>query len=573
MIYNRLDTGPILFDTDAHPSPLMLSGACIFNSSSPFFQPMHLYLSSVPLFARNLLEPMSKRPGLASYLVSILILLIVTPIFMESFGSFLLYVNDSNAFDSESRAIYFLSTVSGQTSFSLASRINGGFMILPMFEMHALSKDISRTCLLSSQNGLRNTLLCLSVACIVSCVLGLLLYVTNTAKFLAQIPRNITDSIMIMTGILNLYIGLEKVVISGDYFRSGLLMVASVIITAGALVIFGRTKNPMHLLLYLVALILSMNAFRLHFEVKDLVKNRIFACEESKPLSLWAVFDVFLSSKPRDTGMPSLAEFLDGFDFQMIAKNISSIITISILPLISLAISLSIYSKTFGSKISIDREICSLSFTNLVSSLSFYPSHFNCTGSMFFRVCGATTRLHSLLAGISLVFLYFFMHRIIPLIPVFAVSLLLQFIGFSVLMGYLKALLKSTTLDKFLITMLCSFAYVVKMNVLFIILFGLCMNFLVNVFFTRRVFNNAGMQHQEIDGVTYIKINNRLDVNNISSLTSMLDSTMSDAVIDLLNCRYVDYSANCELEEHCKQAGRSIKLIGNPKNLNRRQLL
>lgn len=506
------------------------------------------------------------KESLTSYLVSIFTLMIVTPIFMESFGSSLLYANDDNTFEDESRAIYFLSTVSGQISFSLASRIDGGFVILPMFEILAVTNDISRTCL---QSGLRNTLMCLSVGCIMSCVFGLLLYATNTAKFLAQIPRNITDAIMIMTGALNLYMGIKKVAANDDYFRSGLLVAASLAITAGALAIFGKTRNPMHLLLYLVALISVMNGLKLHFRVEDLVENNLFPCKESKPLSIRPVLDAFLSNAPGDTSMPSLGRL----DLQMVIKNIGSILTISILPLISLVISLSIYSKAFGYKVSIGREICSLSFANLVSSLSFYPNYFNCTGSIFFRVCGATTRLHSLLAGISLISLYFYIHRIIPLVPVFAISLLLQFIGFSVLAGYLKAFYRSTALDKFLIVALCSFACAVKMNVLLITVFGLSANFLVNVLFTKSIFNRAQVQFQEIDGVIYIKIDNRLDINNISSLANILDSTLGNVVIDLFNCKYVDYSANCELEEYCKQAGRSIILLGNPRNLNRKQFL
>lgn len=519
-------------------------------------------------FIQNL-EPMNRDgKGLTSYLVSISILMIVTPIFMESFGPNLFYADSHNAFEDESRMIYFLSTICGQISFSLVSRIDGGFIILPMFEAFATTSDISKKCLESCPHSLKNTLLCLFVSCVMSCVLGALLCATGTVKFLMRIPRNITDSIMIMAGALNLWMGLSKVVISGAWMRSSLLVAASVIVTVGALRIFGRTKNPLHLLLYLIALILGMNSLRLYFSGDELVDNRIFLCRESRPLSIRAVLDVFLSRNPNETAN----SLIHGLDFLMVVKNIFSIITISILPLVSMAISLSIYSKAFGSKVSIRREVYSLSFSNLISSLSFYPNYFNCTGSIFFRMCGASTRLHSLLGGISLIVLYFCMHRIIPLIPVFAVSLLLQFIGFSVLTKYLETLNKATFLDKLLVVALCTFYCIVRMNVLFTTLFGLSVNFLVSFFFTRKIFNGTGIRSQEIDGVVYAKIGNRLDANNISLLTDILDSTPNDVVVDLFGCRYVDYSANCELEEYCSHGGRSITVLGNPRNLNRKLL-
>lgn len=83
-----------------------------------------------------------EKPNIAlSYVFSIVNLLLITPIFIEAFGPLLLYTK-SDLYKNESKLLFYIVTVCGQTIFPIFSSINSGIFVIPMFELYESSSII-----------------------------------------------------------------------------------------------------------------------------------------------------------------------------------------------------------------------------------------------------------------------------------------------------------------------------------------------------------------------------------------------------------------------------------------------
>jgi len=490
-----------------------------------------------------------------SYLVSILILLLVTPILIESFGTSLLYVNEKPAFENEARVMFFLCSTLGQIVFSLLTKIQGGFLMLPLLEISKQTRTISTICNEEGQNGLKNTLACLFIACLMSSLLGFVLYLTKTTKYLTKIPRNINDSVMITIGLFNIFASFKKIAFLEDYSVNVALKAFSVLITFFGVLIFYITKNPFYIFYYLLSLICLLNFAKFGWSIENLVKYKIFSCKMAEPLRLASIFEPIFSESAE-------------FDFQIIRKNAKNILVIASIPLLSQIISLFVYSRKFEECFSIERELFNVSLANLLSAFSFFPTHFSCSGSIFFRLAGAKSKYHSLFSGISLVILYYTFHLILPFIPVFSVSFVLQFIGLTTLLTYSKTILNSSFIDKVQLVLICAVCIYAEMNMILVVITGVLINCAVNYLFSSQTIGSIDIKYQTIENVTYVKIEGNLDFISIYKLLNGISNIKNNIVISLEECKYIDYTANIELEKFLGEFGFKVDFQGSCKNFN-----
>jgi len=467
------------------------------------------------------------------------------------------YLNNTNSFQKEARAIFFLCTVLGQISFSLFTKIQGGFLMLPLLEFSTLTKKITQNCMQDNEDGFKNVLMCLFISCLATSFIGFILYLSNATKFLLRIPRNINDSIMITIGIANIVKSFQKVADHESKITCALLILGSIFITAIGISLYSYTRNPFHIFYYLVSLICVLNLIKLLVGAENCIKHKLFIRDNSDPLCLSIVFQNFGSESAK-------------FDFGMIRKNLKYIAIIASTPLISQILSLSVYSKMFDEEFSIPNELFNISLTNIISSLSFFPSHFSCSGSIFYRLAGAKTKYRCLISGLSLILLFYIFHYILPLIPLFSVSFVLQFIGLSTLISYIKILANASNLDRIQLIATCAICFYTHMNIVVVIGFGLLFSYLSSYYLTSQFIDSADIKYQQDNNSVFIKVDGSLNFSNVAKLIEKIKGFKSNIVISLEDCKYVDYTANIELSKFVGNHEFKVEFQGDPSNFNRK---
>lgn len=489
---------------------------------------------------------------LLSHLVSITIILMIAPIFTEAFGPLLLS-NLAELFVNESKLVFLISMIWGQILFPALSTIRSGMMLLPMFELRSITSKIVES-YIGSDGALKNIVFCFLAAGVLSAILCLAISLFGQGKLLAKIPSNVIDSVMMITGCLNVYLGFNIFAIKDNMGLSIVLFVISVVITTTALVILSNTQNPKLLVLFLIALLLLTNSLKKIYDLPTLVENKIFITSEGSKIDLNSFWH---------------SVNIGEIDFEKFSKNLFHIVTLGISPIISFSTTLPFYLKQFNIEVDYNRELLSFG----ISSLSVFPVSINGFGSILFRMCGANSKSHSVLAGICLIPLIFVYHYVTPLISTFILSLISLFIGFSILNGYIKALFRLTLLDKFVLLVPSLLGMAFELNILIMLLLGICINMLISLYFLGLTVKQSPISFQQIEDVMVVKVRDSLTCSNIQDVVEGIELCKNKVVFDFLDTKYVDYTVNGELEKMIDsliQRGLSIEIMGRPANLNSR---
>lgn len=485
---------------------------------------------------------------ISSFFSSCFIILLVVPIIIESIGvSFFSF--GKSTYENEARALFFIATVISQTFFSLITNIDGGFILMPVLELQPLIGGLFHS-IFEEKGTFQDVLGCLFVANVLSSILLYIICHTNTVSIILRIPKNITEIHLILTAAFNIFKSFSALW-SGNTSYSVIMVIISLVITFCAIKILDYYKKPIFVVLYLVSLILIMNILKFVIKEEDLIRFNIFKYSKSTPLVI-----------KLDTSI----------SFSLVTKNFSSIISIAILPILSQTMSLLLYSNTFESTFNIKSEMKKLSLTNLISSVSCLPTHFMCTGSIFFRMCGATTKFHSLISGISLLTLIYIYDKLLRFIPVLSTTFLLQFIGLSIILGYSKIIYYSTRLEKVQFALILLVLVYFKMNIVPATVVGVLINILFMAISIRQFYIPSSIDIKHSNDLISIKIFGALYFYNIDKLKKIKDLEQN-LEIDMKQCVYVDYSENSKLYSMMKDKKISFINYSATKNFNRYLLL
>ena len=319
-----------------------------------------------------------------SYSISCFILLLILPIIIETFGISFFKISDQISFKNEARAFFYLSTLIGQLSFSILTKINGGFLIMPLLESGKFIHPILQNSI-DQGLGLNGALVCIFVASLLSSTVGIVLVLTKSTNVMLKIPRNIIEANLITSAIFNLKLSHIPLSNSKPKYLMFYFCI-SIILTLLLIYIYKKTNNPFNIVLYLITLILCLNSLKLILD-KDTITSLSFFSQEFHFKNIF----------------PTIKDININFIF----SNLKNILPLALMPIISQCSSLLIYSILFPDSININSEIFKLSMSNIFSLISCLPTHFFCTGSIFFRLCGASTKIHSFISGCSLILLIY----------------------------------------------------------------------------------------------------------------------------------------------------------------------
>lgn len=493
------------------------------------------------------------------YLVATIItIFIATPIFIQSFGCSLLNKpthGQNGGFEAESKMIYLGASVLGQISYSLFSGLNGGFLIFPAFENRSVSHRIHRRCTEHDADGFVNTLACLSTAAVITALTAFILSVHKIGNCLNMIPINIIVVIMVKSGIELFLFGCSHYITENIAF-SAVFIAISILLTLGLLLLLKKNRNPFMTIIYVIGIIVLMNLARLLFPSDFWYQHRLFMAPIKEKMSIGGFI--------RKIRFASLS-------FPTIAKNWQEILSMAVFPLIPFAVNLPTYSAGLEIPFCPERELLAFGMSNLLSSLSFYPTYFNCSGSMLFHLCGSNTRFYSFVAGLTMICLYFILHTVTRNLPTFAISLLTQFIGLSFFLSYVPILCRASTPDIVAAVVMFAGGILLGGNTIVLLVLGLLINLAMALFYTRtfRLFK-TDISVKRSDDRTVITIDGMLGCHNVQSVTSVLFSEPSLVVLDLRGCTYIDMTANLDLRKAIayRQAnGYLLAATGSPPNL------
>lgn len=494
---------------------------------------------------------------LLSYVVPVFVVLTVTPILIESFGAHILDTSSGRCAP-QSRLIFYIAAVSGQVFLPLLSSINSGLVVFPVFELTSRSKAIATDCCLHPGNPLKNTLLCLLVASLITSVICFILFVSKKGRLMSKIPLSVIDSLMISTAIFNILVGFRRFYIPDRLGATVVLSVISTVMTSLAIAVLKKTGSPKVLMLYILVLIIIMNIVKQLLRAPEwmFIKKKIFIAETAPPLSV-----------------ASLISELEGGElkFGALGRNLISILTIALSSVMSFSTTLPFYCKHYGLSVDYNQELGRLGLSNLLSSFSAFPRNVSCTGSILFRICGANTKWHSVVSGLCLIPLYFGYQYVAPLLSTFILALVPKFIGFSILLGYIAPLKSLSLHDAVTLGLMVGLAIVTSVNAAVVLFCGTLFTLWISYSYSKSVGTEKQITFQEIDGNVIAKVSGCLTHINMPCIVERLEKCKGGMVIDLADAVYVDYTANGELRRLVDRAAKAevpIEILGRPKNIN-----
>ncbi len=469
-------------------------------------------------------------------LTTIFIIILSIPIFIETFGSTLFSKRESDSqeneyFVNESRLVYLISSSFGQIGYSLFTNLEHGFLIFPVFEASPTIMKIHLEAIKDGRDGFINSLFSISFAAFLTFSFALLFYFFNLGDFLSYIPYNINIVIMFGTGIY-FFISTCRYFITENYYTSIVFIIISFILTFGDILLKKYINNPKITIFYVILLSFIFTGLKTYGLQDFFIKHNLFPKKQISKLSLAEFYSKI---------------YFNSFKPKFIFNNLLDIISLAMFPIISFTISLPSYCEALNLNACQNRELKSLAFANLFSSFGFLPTYFNFSGSVFFSNSGINTPLYSFIAGISMLFYYFFGHFIQTFFCTFIKSLLTEEIAIFLLLKCIKICYMISIYDKFIIILLLiSLITFCKNNILMFLLLGLFTNMFISAIFSKKFISNRKMiECYNFDNEVVIKVKNLLDFYNIVHLIKCIDSSKkNNIVLDLTECLYVDFTAN-----------------------------
>ncbi|KAI5168308.1 hypothetical protein PAEPH01_0021 [Pancytospora epiphaga] len=513
------------------------------------------------------IPPSMKKYGenrnLKSIVTTILITLVASPIFVQSFGKSLLTRENSGAsidgvkenFENESRMIYIGSSIYGQIGYSLFSTLSGGFFIFPTFENSTVSAKIHKTCMENNPRGFVNTLFFLFLSSLLSGLVAFILSFTEFSRLLDYIPLTLIIITMVASGTRLFLFGCSLFVSSSNLLQSGVLVLISVVITLTLMLLLKKYRNPLIMLYYVLAIILVMNLFKLIFSLEQLYKWSLFSRPPSKRFSLHGFLEKI---------------HLEAFDFSVVLNVWPDIISMGLFPIIQFGVSLPIYSYELGIPFNTSTELRAFGISNLLSSLAFYPTYFNCSGSLLFHMCGSNTRIHSIIAGFTMILLCFFFHSAAKVLPTFSVSLLLQFVGISFLLSHLPMVFKTKALDMFSLIVMITVCIYFSLGTAQLLAICLLLTYFLYIYHSRSfTYNGSTITVIENPDNSVIKVSGHLGFYNVNNLVEHILNIKKTCTIDLEACNYIDMAANFKIRKAVDTSlenGIPLHFSGRPNN-------
>lgn len=426
---------------------------------------------------------------------------------------------------------------------------------MPLAECLSISSSIVADSVLKF-GSIDQAIPCLAMSTILSSCISLLIYKLNLGKSISSIPAIVTDALLISTALFNFKLASDIVYIKDNNVKTAVLLLSSILFLAIGLTIMKIAKDAKFIVVLLILLILSFNIFAFFFPSYRSGANSLFLDDKKSPLSIRKIYGLSTSMK---------------FDYGFTLSKFFSIFNLAIFPLISFATTLPHFSRIFSIPCNFNSELKSLGFVNLLCTTSFFPVTMNCTGSIFFRLMGATDSYSAFIGGVFLIILYFVFHYIVPFIPIVAVSFIAMFIGSSILLSYINQVFESTLLDTlFLISMsiVCIFT---TNNILLAIPLCIFISFVKLYIFTGQILpnNDDPTVTAKDDKITFTS-SKSLDFTNTRSIFNHKTDIFRTVVFDLTNCKYIDYTANLLLLNLAKSLTsdkKFVKVLGEPKNM------
>ncbi|KAI4290825.1 hypothetical protein PAPHI01_0099 [Pancytospora philotis] len=487
---------------------------------------------------------------------------VALPIFIHSFGRGLLHNPEAGAgplgtdmCEAYSQIIYFCATAVGQIAYALFTSFGSGFLIFPSFENSQASARINRLCTADGEHGFVNTLLCLFLAALLTFCLGFALGAFRAGDVLRRVPSIITITTTVCSGVGMILLGCFQLW-SEHRGVSAALVAASLLATVSLMLLMKRYRDPYFPLYFVLGIVAVANTLRLFVSRDVLYSRRLFLPPAKHTVSIAALYRKLS---------------WDALDLRMLRETYVDIVDMAVFPLISVAVNVPTYSSSVGASYDPDKELRAYAFANLFSGLAFYPTYFNCSGSVLFHLCGVNSRRLALFAGVAMLGVYPLIPAISAALPVLVMSLLTQFVGLSLLLTSLPKLFSASTPDMVAGLLMVAIGLYTRASMMLIIEFGLAVSVFI-VLLWRAVYScsGAGFKTSIVDDTLVITAPGILYFSNICAVLAAIDGTSKPVVVDLESCRYVDMSANMKLSEaaesYLRRTGKRIQIRGSPRN-------
>lgn len=538
--------------------------------------------SETKINAANLIN--KKRMSFQKIITTIVCIYIAIPIFVQAFGRELIYKksgeNDTiDTFSNESALIYLSSSFFGQIAYSLSSIMNSGFLIFPTFENSSTAAKIHKICM-QDNGGFINTLVSLCISALLTAFISFIAVSTRITKYLKMMVKDIVLASMLITGLQIFAFGCYDFWVENNLPKLILISI-SISLTIGLLMIFKSSGNPFYMIIYLIGITIIMNSLRafasnISFISSDFfTKYNLFSSGEIIALPIESFFSKIKTEE---------------FNFKLILNNWMNIFSMAIYPLIPFIVNLPSYTSAINIDYNATREFFAFGASNLASSLFFYPTYLNCSGSILFNTCGNNTRMCSIIAAFAMLSLYFVIHYIRTYLPTFVISVVKLFIGMSFILSYAPMVFRTSYSDMVCIIIMVVIGVSFANPMLLVSIAALFTTFRSLIYSISILPCQRNIDITDDNGIVTCKAPEKVDYCNIHGLTeylirkktdgiittidisdnsSIIKTRNTNIIIDLSSCRYIDFTANTKLRQALdivKENGIHYCIRGQPSN-------
>lgn len=318
--------------------------------------------------------------------------------------------------------IYIVNCIISQCIYGGLSSLKVGICAGPIYESVSLTSNIQKICenyTKNSTESITNTFVVIFISTLFFALVSYVLGRFNFGKLLHYIPKNVLYGVMTSIGVNLIKESAKEIYVVP---RNAILdLCLFITISLAFLAIYLETRFS-KFIFFLPAFSCSILCFfyiiffTLGFDINWLRNNNFLPQTDSSYITYKSIF-----------------KFIDFSTFRpnIMIKCIPDMINIIFTNLIHITVNIPIFCNIMNINANINKEFKVQAYGNLISAFFGYPTYFINCHSFFFNKSGGTSKLYSISAGLSLVFMLYFGPKARNILPCILLAFIPMYIGFS----------------------------------------------------------------------------------------------------------------------------------------------
>jgi SulP family sulfate permease len=452
--------------------------------------------------------------------------------------------------------IFTYTTIAAQILFGTFTGIKKGICGGAIIESQPIAEKIMKYCEEKTDNVtdcVTNVYACLVISTLLFALISLLLSYYGAGKFLQYIPKTALYGVMCSIGISLIKCGVGEIYRTEYKNHLHVCMLISIVLCLIAFYI--DEKYPGYIFFIPCYCILIVGIF---YGFKLVMGYDMDQLRE---------YEYIPTSKDAKVSLSSITEFisLSKINLKLIFGSFQDIISLTALNLIHITVNIPCFLNEMKIEGDINSEFKAQGLSNLITAFLGYPTYFICSTSIFFNRSGGTKKIFSILGGFSLIPIVFIGPKVREYLPCILLSFIPIYIGGCFILSNLLCYIRLVSyLD--LSVILISALFGVFSNPVTGLLVGSSLNAFIMAYYysvkTKKLKSPIITDNRQVIKIDYMSYFMTIDM-----LKKDLNIRSGGVLIDLNDCKYLDFESNVILKDYVSDFNGNVLISGTPLNM------